>query len=738
MSVPAPVVCEESQVCCDLSLIFYGQGVTFLNAQTGFILNCPPGFSCDAGFYPTVIIVRKGEIPFTPPLLSPLRITCCDGVVLARYLPLNFTFAQFASAAQSLVNEAATHLAGCKADQYNSLHARRRTSCVITTASPLTAGEVGTLYSVTLAQTGLTAPLTWSLVTGSLPTGLSLSSTGVISGTPTTSASFGFVVRVTDAAGLSCTKLFTLSINDANAPCSVFIDDDTSFGPQALAGPSDSVSWTGLGIGSFEFHLISGAYKHTDDTCPGFSEAQFWVNAFNELGWTTTAAQSGNLTNQSNSFTNCSAGSSFGWILEADAVTDYQAGSQAGFSNIDEANTFTCDTTLSVNNVVVASSPVPVFDLVRTIKLIASQPEDLQISNLVSFANSRFRVTYGGQSTTPLALDALAATVQTALNLLPQIISDGGVTCAGTLAGGLAITWTVNGARASIAPFISTVSPGWSCQVDETQPGTGGQPEIQTLTVAPFCSYIVQDVILPVYGGTMNNRVLSTGISTLKWYDTLTPNPNAPTEQISGIQFQDSRVTLSCCPSAPLTAPTLANAGAGAVEAGVHKYAVAFLSNLPIYDNPVSGFTPGGSPIGPSDSITLGIASDVNLTNIPLGPAGTTSRIVYRTRADELEFRLLDTIADNVTTIYTDTTPDASIFLPPPPTEQFWTLTIRGVFDILGTKLSLPIWQGFKTTGLDPVGVYDKAEFLSNGFDNNPPCDNTANSIASITLTGTF
>lgn len=215
MSVPIEVSCERSPECCAGSTPFYGQGQTFLNAETGFILDCPPGFSCDAGFFPTAIIVKKGETPFTPPTgQNPLRATCCTGEVLVRYLSDGFTQAQFAAAAQSLADELGEKLAFCKGQQYLQQHARRPVACTITTASPLPEGDIGVAYSETLEQSGATEPVTWSLLSGALPPGLSLSSAGVISGTPTGSAaSYGFVVRLSNTAGTSCTKLFTLTIN---------------------------------------------------------------------------------------------------------------------------------------------------------------------------------------------------------------------------------------------------------------------------------------------------------------------------------------------------------------------------------------------------------------------------------------------------------------------------------------------------------------------------------------------
>ncbi|HTY93664.1 MAG TPA: Ig domain-containing protein, partial [Steroidobacteraceae bacterium] len=58
------------------------------------------------------------------------------------------------------------------------------------TTSSLPNGMVGSAYSATLMATGGTTPLTWSILSGALPTGLSLNqSTGAISGTPTVSVS---------------------------------------------------------------------------------------------------------------------------------------------------------------------------------------------------------------------------------------------------------------------------------------------------------------------------------------------------------------------------------------------------------------------------------------------------------------------------------------------------------------------------------------------------------------------
>ena len=69
---------------------------------------------------------------------------------------------------------------------------------VITTTT-LQGGKAGAAYSQTLAATG-TAPITWSIESGSLPAGLTLSG-NTISGTPTTAGTFTFKVKAANGAG---------------------------------------------------------------------------------------------------------------------------------------------------------------------------------------------------------------------------------------------------------------------------------------------------------------------------------------------------------------------------------------------------------------------------------------------------------------------------------------------------------------------------------------------------------
>lgn len=82
-----------------------------------------------------------------------------------------------------------------------------------TTASSLTAGTYNAAYSATVAATGGAGALTYSITSGALPTGLTMSAAGVISGTPTVVGSFSITVKAADAFGDSATKVLALTVS---------------------------------------------------------------------------------------------------------------------------------------------------------------------------------------------------------------------------------------------------------------------------------------------------------------------------------------------------------------------------------------------------------------------------------------------------------------------------------------------------------------------------------------------
>jgi large repetitive protein len=122
----------------------------------------------------------------------------------------------------------------------------------ITTAS-LAQGDVGTAYSQTLAASGGKGTYTWSIAGGALPPGLTLkSTTGVISGTPTSAASTTVTFSVRDSVSNSGTRALPITINPV-------LTIATGFLPSADAGTfySQDLDASG-GTGVYTWSISAG------------------------------------------------------------------------------------------------------------------------------------------------------------------------------------------------------------------------------------------------------------------------------------------------------------------------------------------------------------------------------------------------------------------------------------------------------------------------------------------------
>ena len=119
--------------------------------------------------------------------------------------------------------------------------------------SSLPDGFVGTAYNQTLSANGGTAPYSWSLSVGQLPAGLSLSGSGVISGTPAAPGSSLFGLQVKDADGNSSAGSLTIVIDPA-------ISISTTSLPGAIVGLqySQNMMATG-GTLPFQWAVSSGS-----------------------------------------------------------------------------------------------------------------------------------------------------------------------------------------------------------------------------------------------------------------------------------------------------------------------------------------------------------------------------------------------------------------------------------------------------------------------------------------------
>lgn len=116
----------------------------------------------------------------------------------------------------------ATNAFGTNPRTYTGTIAGPSSVAPVITTTTLNALTQGGAFTQTIAKTG-TAPITFSVVGGTLPAGLSLNaSTGVISGAPTGSGVYTFTLRATNSAG-SDDQVFSGTIAES-VPQTVFAD----------------------------------------------------------------------------------------------------------------------------------------------------------------------------------------------------------------------------------------------------------------------------------------------------------------------------------------------------------------------------------------------------------------------------------------------------------------------------------------------------------------------------------
>ena len=128
---------------------------------------------------------------------------------------------------------------------------------IITTNSPLPAGTMTQPYSAALTSSGGTGIQTWDISSGSLPAGLNLSSSGVISGTPTTTGTSSSTFRVRDSGNPQDTATKPLSIT-INLPAAPTITTTSLPAGSFNVAYNQTVSVTG-GVGSLVWGITSGS-----------------------------------------------------------------------------------------------------------------------------------------------------------------------------------------------------------------------------------------------------------------------------------------------------------------------------------------------------------------------------------------------------------------------------------------------------------------------------------------------
>jgi uncharacterized protein (TIGR03437 family) len=133
-------------------------------------------------------------------------------------------------------------------------------SCPTITINPTTlpGATVGTAYNQSITASGGTAPYAFSLTFGALPAGISLSSSGAFSGTPTTSGTYTFNLQVSDA--YACLHVRTMAIVVSNSTCpTITLNPSFPLPTGRIATPYSQTITAAGGAAPYAFSLSTGS-----------------------------------------------------------------------------------------------------------------------------------------------------------------------------------------------------------------------------------------------------------------------------------------------------------------------------------------------------------------------------------------------------------------------------------------------------------------------------------------------
>ena len=174
------------------------------------------------------------------------------------------------------ISEGSTIISATLDDVVGSTTLTLQAAPLVITTTSLPNGVSNTVYTAMLAADGGTMPYTWSMISGTLPAGLTLSSgSGVIGGTPTVFGTFRFTVQVSDASSRIASKV--LSITIMSMPTGITIWPSAMVPTVVDAGPDSPVA-LGVKFRSDVAGVIAGIRFYKARANTGVHVGNLWTS----------------------------------------------------------------------------------------------------------------------------------------------------------------------------------------------------------------------------------------------------------------------------------------------------------------------------------------------------------------------------------------------------------------------------------------------------------------------------
>jgi len=165
----------------------------------------------------------------------------------------NVCIAPFPTGANSQDERGATFPRSTTACSIGAFEPQSATTTITLSPTALPNGTVGVAYNQTISASGGSGTgFTFAITAGTLPSGLTLSSSGLLSGTPTAAGLFTFTVTATDSARNMGSQQYTLTITATAPPTLKSI---------AITGPGGTPPPTTIKVGQMVQITATGTYS---------------------------------------------------------------------------------------------------------------------------------------------------------------------------------------------------------------------------------------------------------------------------------------------------------------------------------------------------------------------------------------------------------------------------------------------------------------------------------------------